>query len=124
MFLKSVSKSPVRFTNMFFWAVDMWALVLVNDSTFLKFVVFVIRDHEKLLYGVSPFEVYMYALFVAGFLELFYKTLYVWDHHGNVPLFVVVGGDIDVKLVGLLSVCWVWVPVVVVFVFRVVLQSV
>ena len=77
MFLKSVSISPARFTNIFFWAVYMWALVLVNDLTFLKFVVFVLRGHEKLFYGVSPFEVYLNALFVAGFLEFFAQTLYV-----------------------------------------------
>ena len=67
---------------------------------------------------------YLCALFVAGFLELFSQTLYVWNHHGDVPLLAVGGGSIGVGVMGLLSVCWVGVPVVVVFVFKVVLQSV
>ena len=102
----------------------MWALLFVNSSTFLKFVVFVLRGHEELLYGVSPFEVCLYALFVACFLELFSQMLYVWDHLGNVPLLVVVSGNIGVEIVGLLSVCQAGVPVVVVFVFTVMLESV
>ena len=124
MFLASVSKCPARLTNIFFWAVDLWALVFINDPTFLEFVVFVLGGHEHRFYGVCPFEVYLYALFVADFPELFSQTLYVRNHNGNVPLLVVAGGSIGFEVIGLLRICWVGVPVVVVFVFKVLLQSV
>ena len=55
MFLVSVSKCPARFPNIFFWVVDLWALVFVNDPTFLELVVFVLGGHEHGFYGVCTF---------------------------------------------------------------------
>ena len=40
------------------------------------------------------------------------------------PVFIVVGDSNGVEAVGLLGICWVGIPFVVVFVFKVLLQSV
>ena len=105
MFLESVPKCPVRFTCVFFWAIDMWAFVFVNNPTFLKFGVLVLWCHEKLLDGVSSLEMYLDALFVASPLELLSQSLYVGYHHGDVSVFVVVSGDSGVVVVGVLNFC-------------------
>ena len=71
MFLESVPKFPSRFTYIFLRTVDVWSLVLVNNTTFLKFAVFVLWWYEKWLDGVGSFEMSLYALFVVCPFELF-----------------------------------------------------
>ena len=103
MFLESITKCPARFIYVFFYAVNMWAFVLVNNPILLKFTVLVFWCHEKLLDGVCSLEMYLYALFVAHPLELLSQSLYVGYHHGDVSVFVVVGGDNGVMVVELAS---------------------
>ena len=58
------------------------------------------------------------------FLNLFSQTLHVRNHNENIYLLDDVAGSIGVEDISSLCVCWVGVPVVVVFVFKAVLQSV
>ena len=52
-------------------------------------------------------------MFNASPLELLSQPMYVGYHHGDVSVFVVVGGDTGVVVVGVLFSCWVDFPVVV-----------
>ena len=63
----------------------------------------------------------LYALCIASPLELFSEHMYVGYHNGDVFVFVVVGGGTGVVTVGVLYFCWISFPVVVVFVFKLML---
>ena len=43
VFFNHVSKGPPRFTNVCLWAVDVRTFEMVNDSTLLQFIVFILR---------------------------------------------------------------------------------
>ena len=79
----------------------MWAFVFVNNPTFLKFNILVFWCHEKLLDGVGSLEMNLYTLFTASPLELS-QPMYVGYHHGDVFVFVMVGGAV---FVGVLFCC-------------------
>ena len=54
---------------------------MVDNSTFLVHVIFVLGDHEKSLYGLVPLKVNLYAYFVASVSEFLTKSSYVWHYY-------------------------------------------
>ena len=54
---------------------------MLDNSTFLAHVVFVLGGHEKGLYGIVPLKMYLYAYFISSVPEFFTKSSYVWHYY-------------------------------------------
>ena len=81
MFLKSVSQCSARLPNVLFCAIDVCALTVIYNPTFLYFVVFVFGCHEKCPNSVGTFKMHLDTSVFADLFNLFPLTLDVGDHH-------------------------------------------
>ena len=57
MFFDSFPQGPARFSNVGTGAVDVWALILVDDSCLVGFGILVFGVAQSCPEGVGPFEV-------------------------------------------------------------------
>ena len=68
MFFKSLSKWPGGFTNILLITVNPATLESIDDPTFSKDWIFILRGHEEGFNGVTSFEVNLYTMFATDLL--------------------------------------------------------
>ena len=101
MFLQPVPDCSAWFPYVFLWIVDVSAFIPVYDPTFWRFVLPVLRGHEKGFDGIIPFEMHLDPQVVACPFEPFPTSVAVWYHYGDV--FAIWPTVVVVVVVGLVS---------------------
>ena len=86
--LEPIPQCPNLFSYVGFRTVDVGALEMIDDPTFVKFGILVHGGYQYCSESVGALEMYLYAFGLANLFELFSCTLYVRDHGGDVPIFV------------------------------------
>ena len=82
MFLNSFPQGSARFTNVGTGAVDVWALVLIDDTCLVGFGVLILGVAQGYSEGIGPLEVDLDPSSFAQFLKLLCCIRDVGDHYG------------------------------------------
>ena len=104
MFFDSFPQGSARFPNVGTGAVDVWALVLVDDSCLVNFGVLVLGVAQGCSEGVGALKVDLDTSAFAQSFELFCCFWDVGDHYGSFVV-VVVGWVAAGAVVGVCSWC-------------------
>ena len=91
MFLNPFPQGPARLPSVGTGAVDVWALIMINDACLVGFGILVLRIAQSCPEGVGPLEVDLDTSSFAKFLEFFCCFGNVGDYYGGFVV-AVVGG--------------------------------
>ena len=94
MFLNPFPQGPARFPYVGTGAVDVWALIMINDACLVGFGILVLGIAQSCPEGVSPLEVDLDTSSFAKFLEFVCCFGNVGDYYGGLVV-AVVGGIAD-----------------------------
>ena len=84
-------KGSARFSNVFFSTPLFIALISIYDSILAVDRIIVLGSHKEAFNGLSSFEMYLYPIFAACFLDSLTEALMIWNHHVQVLIVVFLG---------------------------------